>query len=155
MPTRNTHTGMRVQLSQSAPVRAGTSPHAPHTHTHSAGWLRPFALLLLLHLPRVLSIPLSAAALSPRLSGTHPQRSPPAQTAQDPGRRRLFGRESSAPAQRSDAHAPDHSRAEADSISQKSQRWERLNMTSRDLRKRTRVRRVAALDRILRARAAA
>lgn len=145
MPTRNTHTlGYGYNFpSPHLSEQGRRRTHNKHTHILQAGSARFTSSTPTAPFPSSQYPVLSAAALSRRLNSTHPQLSPPAQIAQDPGRRRLFGSgDQCACAESSDARAPNHSLALGDSISQKSQRWERFNMTYKDLRERTLLNRV-------------
>lgn len=88
----NTHRGrgatFRPHLSE-----LGRTHTYTHTHTHSLCRLAPPASPLSTPTapPPSSQCPLlSAAALTPHLEIKHPQPSPPAQSARDPGRRRLF-----------------------------------------------------------------
>lgn len=85
-------TTLHQHLSEPRRRQTHTDTH-PHTQTHTLCRLAPLAS------PRSISTApppssqrplLSAAALTPLLENTHPQPSPPAQSARDPGRRRLF-----------------------------------------------------------------
>lgn len=85
---------LSISTSPNRDVARHTQTHTPtHKHTHSAGWLRSRHPVLSPTAPPPSSQGplLSAAALTPLLENTHPQPSPPpAQSARDPGRRRLF-----------------------------------------------------------------